>query len=65
VRATLGVKAPSYDKVMQLDEKIRNFGQPQANPADARTAVSMKKWAIFLPLITPLLTFLQFRPITL
>jgi hypothetical protein len=53
VRATLGVKAPSYDKVMQLDKKIRNFGQPKANPADARTAVSMKKWAIFLPLITP------------
>ncbi|KAJ7337354.1 hypothetical protein DFH08DRAFT_705678 [Mycena albidolilacea] len=44
VRVTLGVKAPSYDKVMQLDEKIRNFGQPKANPADARTAVSMKNF---------------------
>ncbi|KAJ7253061.1 hypothetical protein B0H12DRAFT_1017793 [Mycena haematopus] len=44
VRAILAVKPPSYDKIMQLDEKIRNFGQPKANPVDDRTAVSMKNF---------------------
>ncbi|KAJ6588378.1 hypothetical protein B0H19DRAFT_922527 [Mycena capillaripes] len=44
VRATLAVKAPSYDKVLHLDATIRNFAQPQANPADERTAVSMKNF---------------------
>ncbi|KAJ7672609.1 hypothetical protein DFH06DRAFT_96982 [Mycena polygramma] len=44
VRVTLAVKAPSYDKVLQLDKKIRNFAQPAANPADERTAVSMKNF---------------------
>ncbi|KAJ6463916.1 hypothetical protein C8R45DRAFT_503300 [Mycena sanguinolenta] len=44
VRATLSVKPPSYDKIMELDEKIRNFGQPKANSGDNRTAVSMKNF---------------------
>ncbi|KAJ7216633.1 hypothetical protein GGX14DRAFT_518292 [Mycena pura] len=45
VRATLAVKAPSYDKVLQLDRKIRNHAQPQAiNPGDERTALSMKNF---------------------
>ncbi|KAK7042430.1 putative transcriptional regulatory protein C1F7.11c [Favolaschia claudopus] len=44
VRATLGVKTPSYEKIMELDAKIRNHAQPQANPRDERTAVSMKNF---------------------
>ncbi|KAJ7865263.1 hypothetical protein B0H13DRAFT_1637161 [Mycena leptocephala] len=44
VRATLAVKAPSYDKVLHLDRKIRNFAQPPPNPVDERTAVSMKNF---------------------
>ncbi|KAF7369258.1 putative transcriptional regulatory protein C1F7.11c [Mycena venus] len=43
VRATLAVQAPSYDQVLQLDRKIRDFGQPLANQEDGRRAVSMKK----------------------
>ncbi|KAJ7028724.1 hypothetical protein C8F04DRAFT_963706 [Mycena alexandri] len=44
VRATLAVKAPSYDKILHLDRKIRNFAQPGANPVDERTAISMKNF---------------------
>ncbi|KAJ6495975.1 hypothetical protein C8R45DRAFT_151588 [Mycena sanguinolenta] len=44
VHATLGVKPPSYVKIMELDEKIRNFRQPKANSGDNRTAVSMKNF---------------------
>ncbi|KAF7343434.1 putative transcriptional regulatory protein C1F7.11c [Mycena venus] len=44
VRATLAVKAPSYEQVLQLDRKIRDFGQPLANQDDGRTAVSMKNF---------------------
>ncbi|KAJ7756952.1 hypothetical protein B0H16DRAFT_1537516 [Mycena metata] len=44
VRATLAVKAPSYDKILHLDRKIRDFGQPGANPVDERTAISMKNF---------------------
>ncbi|KAJ7130227.1 hypothetical protein C8R44DRAFT_699355 [Mycena epipterygia] len=44
VRATLAVKAPSYDQVLHLDRRIRNFAQPTANPIDERTAISMKNF---------------------
>ncbi|KAJ6613565.1 hypothetical protein B0H10DRAFT_2436370 [Mycena sp. CBHHK59/15] len=44
VRATLAVKAPSYDKILDLDRKIRNFAQPPANAGEERTAVSMKNF---------------------
>ncbi|KAF7366690.1 putative transcriptional regulatory protein C1F7.11c [Mycena sanguinolenta] len=44
VRATLGVKPPSYDKIMELDEKIRNFGQPKPLLGDDRTAIAMKNF---------------------
>ncbi|KAJ7178011.1 hypothetical protein C8R46DRAFT_888893 [Mycena filopes] len=44
VRATLAVKAPSYDKILHLDQKIQNFAQPGPNPVDERTAISMKNF---------------------
>ncbi|KAJ6591053.1 hypothetical protein DFH09DRAFT_907769 [Mycena vulgaris] len=44
VRATLGVKTPTYEQVLHLDQRIRNFAQPTANPVDERTAVSMKNF---------------------
>ncbi|KAJ7507209.1 hypothetical protein B0H11DRAFT_1970739 [Mycena galericulata] len=45
VRATLAVKAPSYDQVLHLDRKIRNFAQPTANvDVDERTALSMNNF---------------------
>ncbi|KAJ7057013.1 hypothetical protein C8F01DRAFT_1153071 [Mycena amicta] len=44
VRATLGVKAPSYDTVMELDAKIRTLAQPDPNLGDERTAVAMKNF---------------------
>jgi hypothetical protein len=46
VRATLAVKPPTYDKILQLDRKIRAFSQPPPD-VDERTAISMKKFVIF------------------
>ncbi|KAJ7704352.1 hypothetical protein B0H17DRAFT_921443 [Mycena rosella] len=44
VRATLAVKAPTYEQVLHLDRRIRNYTQPTATPSDERTAVSMKNF---------------------
>ncbi|KAF7329791.1 Fungal-trans domain-containing protein [Mycena kentingensis (nom. inval.)] len=44
VRAMLGVKAPTYETVMELDAKIRKLAQPDPNLGDERTAVSMRNF---------------------
>lgn len=43
VRTILAVKPPSYQAVLDLDRKIRNFAQPEPdNPPEDRLAVSMR-----------------------
>ena len=43
VKAVLGVKPPSYQAILELDRKIRDFTQPQVdNPQDEPTAISMR-----------------------
>ncbi|KAK7028823.1 hypothetical protein VNI00_014836 [Paramarasmius palmivorus] len=46
VRATLGTKPPDYEKVLELDKKIRQFATPpptfDSHPSDDRTAHSMR-----------------------
>ncbi|KAF8653676.1 hypothetical protein AX16_003827 [Volvariella volvacea WC 439] len=43
VKATLAAKPPDYNKILELDQKIRNFTLPQPdNLQNERTAISMQ-----------------------
>uniref|UniRef100_A0A0W0FW73 Zn(2)-C6 fungal-type domain-containing protein n=1 Tax=Moniliophthora roreri TaxID=221103 RepID=A0A0W0FW73_MONRR len=48
VRATLGTQPPDYEKVLELDKKIRQFATPpltfDSHPSDDRTAHSMRNF---------------------
>ncbi|KAJ3503887.1 hypothetical protein NLJ89_g8234 [Agrocybe chaxingu] len=49
VRAILAAKPPSYETVMELDQKIRDFVPPRSDPTAghlSRTAISMRTFVI-------------------
>lgn len=45
VKTTLAVKPPTYQAILELDSKIRNFVRPQHDTShDDRTAISMRSF---------------------